>query len=89
MQLYYPEMNQARPENTQIDAERSYTCKHWYLTTRLELKGRGVKLDEVLQADHLVEAAKHKAGMNVYHVTDLAFKKIEAEYIVSKECLLD
>lgn len=89
MQGYYPEMNQARPENTEIDARLSYTGRHWIIKTPLTLKGRGIKFEEVLKAEQLTEAAQHKAGWNEYTVTQKAFDKLDAQYKISAEFLLD
>lgn len=90
MQPYHPEMNQARPENTEIDARLSYTGRHWNLKTPLTLKkARGIKFDGVLKAEELTEAAQHKAGWNEYTVTQKAFDKLDAQYKISAEFLLD
>ena len=72
---FTPEMGEKKPI-ADIEAKLGYGGK-WRLKTRLELKGRGIKLHE------------HDNGINTYYVTDLAFKKIENQYSISMECLLD
>lgn len=86
---YYPEMNEARPADTQIDATMARFSDHYYLETPLTLKGRGIKHEGVLRADELVESARHKAGWNEYRVTEAAFRKLDAAYKISMEFLLD
>lgn len=73
---YTPEMGDKKPL-ADIEAKISYGGK-WRLKTRLELKGRGITLHE--QQDN---------GLKIYYATDLAFKKIENQYSISMECLLD
>lgn len=85
---YYPEMNEARPADTEIDARMSYNGRKWLLKTPLTLKGRGISFVEVLRADELTAAAQHKAGWNEYRVTEKAFEKLDSQYRISSEFLL-
>lgn len=73
---YTPEMKDAKPL-ADIEAKLSHTGSKWRLKTRLALKGRGIKLHE------------SENGVNVYYATELAFEKIEQQYAISMECLLD
>ena len=74
--MYTPEMGQRKPE-CPIDASRSYHGDHWFLTTKLSLKGRGVRLD------------KTENGTNYYIVTERVFEKLKTEYSISKVNYLD
>ena len=74
--MYTPEMGQEKPE-CQIDASLSYYGDHWFLTTKLSLKGRGVRLD------------KTENDTNYYIVTERAFEKLKTEYSISKVNYLD
>lgn len=84
---YYPEMNEAKPV-AEIEANLSHYGKHYFLTTRLSLSGRGVEFLGTLTSARLVPQAQHKVGMNEYKVTVAAFEKIAAKYSVSRELLL-
>lgn len=74
--MYTPEMGQEKPE-CQIDASLSYYGDHWFLTTKLSLKGRGIRLD------------KAENDTNYYIVTERAFEKLKTEYSISKVNYLD
>ena len=87
LQTYYPEMNEAKPV-AKIEASIGHYGKHYFLKTPLELKGRGVKLVEVLKASQLTPQAQSKAGWFIYKVTELAFEKIKKDHPVSMEILL-
>lgn len=80
MNTYYPELGEAKPE-AQIEARVSHYGK-WYVKSPLVLKGRGIRKDE----GHI-----DRDGVKwfTYHVTDLAFEKLEAAHSISSECLLD
>lgn len=85
--MYYPEMKEAKPV-AEIEARLSHYGKHYFLTTRLTLTGRGVSLINTLTAEQLVPQAQHKVGMHEYKVTESAFAKISAEHSVSMELSL-
>lgn len=74
--MYTPEMGQEKPE-CQIDASLSHYGDHWFLTTKLSLKGRGIRLDKV------------ENDTNYYIVTERAFEKLKNEYSISKVNYLD
>ncbi len=73
---YYPEMGEAKPV-AQIEARLSHYGKHWFLTTALTLKGRGISPETT-----------SRPGMNRYKVTEKAFEQICKQYAVSSESLL-
>lgn len=73
---YTPEMGDRKP-----DIEMTARIGHYggyFVTTNRELKGRGIKpVDTCL------------AGKFKYKCTDLAFSKLEEQYPIKIECLLD
>lgn len=75
--MYTPEMGQAKPK-CEIEASLSYYGKHYHLRTRLDLKGRGIELNET-----------RPDGVKWYTVTIKAYEKIKATHTVSYECALD
>lgn len=82
---YCPEMNEARPAVTQIDARMSPSgSAHWFLRTPVELSGRGVTYLGKFSSD----LAPHKNGWNEYKVTRSAFERIKSEFHVSTEQFL-
>ncbi len=86
--VYTPEMGQSRPD-CQMEAKHSYYGGHYYIETPMELKGRGITFCEKLQAGNLYKSSQYKAGWNRYKVTRLAYEKLEKQYSISMECLLD
>lgn len=85
---YHPEMNEAKPANTQIDAHISHYGHHWFLRTPLVLKGRGIVHTGTETAGTLTPAAQHKVGWHTYKVTEKAFETLCIQYEVTTECLL-
>lgn len=85
---YTPEMGEQKPE-CQIEAHRSYYGKHYHIDTPLELKGRGIKKDGVIQANNLRSNYQYKDGWFEYTVTERAFEKLQEQYTISQELLLD
>lgn len=83
---YYPEMGEKKPE-AQIEARLSHYGKHWYLSTRLTLKGRGIKFVRTNTAADM-RPGSYRVGWNEYCVTELAFEKLCKEYAISTESLL-
>lgn len=75
--LYTPEMGQTKPD-CQIEASLSYYGKHYHLKTRLDLKGRGITLNETRQN-----------GVKWYTVTRRAYDLLEKQYTISYESCLD
>lgn len=87
LQIYHPEMGQKRP-TTNIEARLSSYGGGWIVKSEIELKGRGVTLRGVLQADQLHEKAKHKAGWFEYRVTSRAMDLLKAKFDIAVEALL-
>lgn len=85
---YYPEMGEAKPE-TLIEARLAHYGKHYFLTSQVELKGRGVTFRGTLKASQLTPQAQHKVGYHEYKVTIAAFDKICKQYAVGYEMPLD
>ena len=90
---YYPEMKESKPHHKFYDGEvkASYDWKYMYIETPLELKGRGIKLIEVIDPAKYIHAEKYayKKGWFEYKVTRLAYEKLEAKYKFVREALLD
>ena len=84
---YYPEMGEQRPDAL-IDAHLGHYGKHYYITSQVELKGRGVRYRKTLTASDLTPHAQHKVGWHEYCVTERAFEKICRQYRVAYEMLL-
>ena len=76
--LYTPEMGQQKPENCDIEAGLCYYGKHYWLKTKLDLKGRGITKNE-----------RSCDGYNEYTVTALAFSKLKEKYRIAYESVLD
>ncbi len=67
--IIYPELGE------KTNATIEYTCSHgggFYVTTDLQLSGRGVKMSG--------DGSTHKRGKKTYHVTAAAFKGIKEKY---------
>ena len=69
MKNIYPELGETTTAT--IEVKCSYGGG-FYLTTDEELKGRGVKASG--------DGSDHKRNKKTYHVTEAAFKKIEASF---------
>lgn len=85
---YHPELGEAKPD-AQIEASLSHYGNHYFLKTRLELKGVGIKFLKTLTSADLVPEAQDKIGTNEYWVTVRAFEKIKEAHGVAYEMLLD
>lgn len=75
---YTPEMGQKEPEGCQMQAGLCYYGKHYWIRTRLELKGRGITKNE-----------PSENGLKNYTVTLKAFEKLKTQYAISFESCLD
>lgn len=86
---YYPEMNETKPANTQIEARIGHYGS-WYVSTPLTLKGRGITFLKTIRSEELVDnpIAQRRAGWNEYRVTDMAFDKLKTQYVIATESLL-
>lgn len=83
-----PEMGEQKPK-AQIEIKLSHYGKHYYLTTPLELKGRGIKHLMTYTANDLHEKTQHKVGWHKYKATIRATEKLTEQYDMSQESLLD
>jgi hypothetical protein len=90
---YWPEMNEVKPHHKFYDGEvkASYDWKYQYITTPLELKGRGITKVEIIDPKNYISAERiaYKIGWNKYKVTNNAFDKLETKYNFVREALLD
>ena len=76
LHCYTPEMGDRKPS-----IEMTARVGHYggyYVTTSVSLKGRGIKPVDT-----------YENGKTKYKCTDLAFSKLEAQYPIKMECLLD
>jgi hypothetical protein len=88
MHFHCPEMNEKARGDSQIYASLGMYGEHYYLSTPLVLKGRGIVHIRTLKADELTPAAKHKAGWHEYRATVKATEKLAERYVVAGELLL-
>lgn len=75
--FYTPEMGETKPE-CQIEAQLSYGGRHYFLKTRLTLKGRGITL-----------SSTDDNGFNWYLVTYRSYELLKQQYTISYESCLD
>lgn len=87
--VYYPEMGEQRPQDSEIDAWVGH-YGGWFVQTNLTLKGMGITYLRTLVSSDLVNTpeAQAKVGRHEYKVTDRAFRALEKRYKISTECLL-
>lgn len=85
-QTYYPEMSQAKPENVVGEVSLSHYGKHYFVKTPLELKGRGIVLEDVYTAENCNNPAK--VGWRRYKVTLRAMDQLNTRYNFAYELLL-
>lgn len=86
--IYCPEMGEQKPE-CQIEAARSYYGSHYHISTPLQLKGRGITFERVLESKNLSKSAQYRTGWNEYIVTERAFDMLQKKYSISQESFLD
>ena len=84
---YTPEMGQAKPE-ADIEARLGHYGNHYFLTSRVELKGRGINFLHTNTADNCVPGS-HRIGQHEYRVTIAAYERLCKTHRVSYEMLLD
>ena len=88
LKSYYPEMKEAKPV-AEIEASLSHYGKHWFLKTKLTLKGRGITFRRTLTASDVCgPRVAELVGTHEYKVTEAAFEKLCEKYSVSSESLL-
>ena len=68
-QVIYPELGQTT--DAQIEIKTSYSSA-FYLTTDLELNGRGIRQSG--------DGTDHKRGKKTYHCTEKALEKLKQKY---------
>ena len=85
---YCPEMGEGKPK-CQIEASRSYYGRHYHIYTPLDLKGRGIEHMGVLEPGRVSKRYEYRTGWNEYTVTSKAFEKLQEQYTISMESLLD
>ena len=85
---YTPELGEQKP-HCQMEASLSHYGNHYYIDTPLELKGRGISFIQKYTAKNFHDPNHRKIGWNEYKVTRLAYQKLEEQYTISKELLLD
>lgn len=78
IEVYHPDIRIPKPEGIEIDLSISHYGGN-LLRTKLVLKGRGITLTGV----------NAETQIRSYKVTDLALKKIEAQYRVGFASYLD
>ena len=86
LKTYYPEMGEKKP-TAFIEAQLSHGGTHWYLTTRFELKGQGIRYLKTYGDDNTY--SNRLVGFHEYKVTQRAFNKIKTLYDVVQQRLLD
>lgn len=83
---YYPEMGEAMPVDTQIEASLGHYGRHYFLKTKLTLAaGRGV---EALGTMTVAGGPRAGQVFNQYKVTLKAMEKLEGQYKVSSASML-
>jgi len=88
--FYYSEMDEPRPECVQIDARSAHYGQHWFLTTPLELKGRGIVFRGKIEPGQVCgPRAAWLVGQNQYKVTNRAFDLLKEKFEIGVELLLD
>lgn len=60
-----------------------------YQYAKMQLKGRGIKKDGVKEAKNLRPNYQYMDGWFEYTVTERAFEKLQEQYTISQELLLD
>ncbi|MED3792369.1 hypothetical protein P4571_07930 [Niallia alba] len=84
--IYRPEMGDRKPI-AEIEAFFSSVMGKFRVKTHLELKGRGIKFYDTYNENNCNNPAKY--GWNIYYVTQAAYNKLEKEYAIAQEVLLD
>lgn len=73
---YYPEMGEPEPIGCQMSASLSHNGRHYYITSSIELKGRGITLIE-----------KNEKFFE-YRCTDNAYEKLQKLYSIKVKSFL-
>ena len=88
LHCYTPEMGDRKPF-VKMEASHGHYGKHYYVDTTAELKGRGIEFIKTYKDGDFTTRNFYKVGWNEYRVTNNAFDKLEKQYSISMECLLD
>jgi hypothetical protein len=84
--IYRPEMGDQTPI-AEIFSKFSSVMGKFRVMTPLELKGRGIKYHDTYSKDNCTKSSLF--GWNIYYVTESAYKKLEQQYAIAQEVLLD
>jgi hypothetical protein len=84
--LNYSELEGTNPTG-QIEARYSGISGKYYVKTKLELKGRGITFS--MKYDQSNCNNPNKYGYNIYFVTKAAYARLEKQYLIVQELLLD
>jgi hypothetical protein len=83
---YYPELGDRKPI-AEIEVRFTSFMGKYRLRTPLALKGRGIKYDQTYNEKNCNNPSYY--GWNIYYVTKAAYEKLEKQYAISQELLLD
>jgi hypothetical protein len=86
--IHYPEMGE-RKVACELEARLAYGGNHYFVISPEELKGRGITFVNTYQESDFVKPNNPRVGYHRYRVTMKAFEKLEANYSISMEALLD
>lgn len=84
--IYRPEMGDRKPI-AEIEATFASFMGKYRIKTPLDLKGRGITYHDTYTENNCNNPSKF--GWNIYHVTKAAFAKLEENYAIAQEVLLD
>ena len=85
LHCYTPEMGQRKPD-VKLEARLSHYGNYYIVDTPLELNGRGITKQEVCWVAGCKQQIENWLS---YRVTEKAFEKLQAQYPISMECVLD
>ena len=78
--MIYPELDEKVSKETQIEFRCSTISGKYYITTDLELAGKGITITG--------DGSDHKRGKKTYQVTERVMNKLEKEYVCTYIALL-
>jgi hypothetical protein len=84
--IYRPEMGDKTPI-AEIQSRFSAVMGKFRVTTPLELKGRGIKYHDTYTKENCNKSSFF--GWNIYYVTEAAYNKLEQQFAIAQEVLLD
>lgn len=86
VKIYYPELGDKKPI-AEIFSRYSAHMDKYRLITPLELKGRGIKYHDTYTPENCTNPRLF--GWHIYYATERAYRKLEKEYAIAQEVLLD